>query len=273
MVHRKIFKKGALLANDDKHIDPLAEGFRDPPDWVTEPCLTYVARVMELREFVSFYFSFVKSSKEMAKIIPSEAIEKSGRDAFKTLQYDYSKQRPLMNQIMLSRAIESFELYLTTAMRDIFLSRPEMLKSEGKIEISAVIEAGNYSDVIWEIVNKKLHELSYKSLADLRSFISKRTGIELFQNEAAYEMTVLSSEIRNLIAHNDCVVNDVFKARTKGIDLPLEVSSTGRILIDDIWLRRASYTLDSLVFDFDERSSAKFEVRTLNRMASFVLRD
>ena len=261
-----------LLANDDNDVDPLAEGFRDPPDQVTEPCLTYMARVMELREFVNFYFNFVKTSKELSKLIPKNKDKKSADSLLHVLQYNYTNQRPLMNQIMLSRAIESFELYLTTVMRDIFLARPEILKSEGKIEISTVIEAGNFNDIIWEIVNKRLHELSYKSLSDLRSFIKSRTGIELFQSEAAYEMTVISSEIRNLIAHNDCIVNDVFKARTKGIAMSLEVSDTGRIMIDDIWLRRASYSLDSLVFDFDERASAKFELRTLNRMSSFIIR-
>lgn len=258
---------------EDYSADPLTEGFRDPPDHVTEPCLTYMARIMELREFVNFYFGFVKSSEEIGNLIPDDQKGKAGKRVIGVLQYNYSKQRPLMNQIMLSRAIESFELYLTTAMRDIFLARPEMLKSEGSIEVAAVIEAGSYENVVWEIVNKKLHELSYKPLVDLRKFIQSRTGIDLFPSEAAYQMTILASEIRNLIAHNDCIINDVFKARTKGIDMPLEISSTGRIEIDDLWLRRASYTLDSLVFDFDEKSATKFDVRTLGRMTSFILRD
>lgn len=264
---------GGPVSAKKNNVDPLAEGFREPSDRVTEPCLTYMARIMELRKLISFYFNFVKSSEEMRKLLPKGAEQKAGEQVIGVLQYNYSKQRPLINQIMLSRAIESFELYLTTAMRDIFLARPEMLKSEGSIDVSAVIEAGTYENVVWEIVNKKLHELSYKSLGELRKFIQSRTGIDLFPSQAAYEMTVLASEIRNLIAHNDCIVNDVFKARTKGINLELEISSTGRIKIDDLWLRRASYMLDSLVFDFDEKSAAKFDVRTLNRMTSFILRE
>jgi hypothetical protein len=262
-----------IVASEQETSDPLAEGFRDPPDRVTEPCLTYMARVMELRNLVNFYFNFVKSSEEIGKLILDDAKKLAGKMAFGVLQYNYSEQRPLINQIMLSRAIESFDLYLTTAMRDIFLAKPEMLKSEGSIDVSAVIEAGTYENVVWEIVNKKLHELSYKSLSELRKFIISRTGIDLFPSEAAYEMTVLASEIRNLIAHNDCIVNDVFMARIKGIDMPLELSSTGRVKIDDLWLRRASYTLDSLVFEFDERAAAKFDVRTLGRMTSFILRE
>lgn len=232
-----------------------------------------MARIMELREFVNFYFNFVKSSEEMRELIPNGARSKAGDRVMGVLAYNYSKQRPLMNQIMLSRAVESFELYLTMAMRDIFLAKPEMLKSEGAIDISAVIEAGTYENVVWEIVNKKLHELSYKSLQEVRKFIVSRTGIDLFPSQAEYEIVVIASEIRNLIAHNDCIINDIFKARTKGIDMSLEISSAGRIKIDDLWLRRASYTLDNLVFEFDEKSAEKLGILTLNRMTSFIFRE
>ena len=51
-----------MSENKDDSADPLAEGFRNPPEQVTEPCLTYIARVMELRNFISFYFGFVKTS-------------------------------------------------------------------------------------------------------------------------------------------------------------------------------------------------------------------
>lgn len=253
--------------------DPLAEGFRDPPDRVTEPCFTYMARIMELRDFVSFYFNFVKSSRELGRLIPAAAKAAASPKQLAILEYDYSSQRPLMNQIMLSRATESFDLYLTTILRDIFLSRPEMLKSEATIDIATVIETGNYEDLIWQLVERRVHELSYKPLTELRKFIESRTGIDLFPSAEAFQITVVASEVRNLIAHNDCQVNDLFKARTKGLSMPLEISSTGRLKIDDNWLRRASYALDGIVFRFDELASSKFSLHTLTRMGAFIIRD
>ena len=258
-----------MSETSDDAVDPLSEGFRGPPDNVTEPCLTYMARIMELRDFVRFYFGFVKTSQKLAENLPKDAGES---DEMKLLEYNYSEQRPLMNQIMLSRASESFDLYLTTILRDIFLSRPEILKSEGSIDVATVIETGNYEDLIWQIVERKVHELSYKPLSELRKFISSRTGIDLFPTTEAFEMTIIASEVRNLIAHNDCVVNDLFKTRTKGMPMTLEVSSTGRINIDDKWLRRVSYMFDSLVFRFDEIAAEKFELRTLYRKGAFILR-
>lgn len=257
---------------EENDADPVAEGFRDPSDQVTEPCLTYMARVMELREFISFYFQFVKTSAELRDLIPKEQTADSRDRPFELLKYDYSHHRQLVNQIMLSRAIESFDLYLTTVLRDIFLSKPQLLKSEAAVDVATVIDAATYENLIWQIVERRVHELSYKSLAELRKFVQSRTGIDLFPSEEAFHVTVIASEIRNLIAHNDCVVNEVFKSRTRTVPLTVPTSKTGRVVIDDAWLRRASYTLDGIVFRFDELASAKFGLTNLNRMTSFILR-
>jgi hypothetical protein len=250
------------MSGDATQTDPFTEGFRHPPEYVTGPCSTYMVRVMELRRLVGFYFMFVKTSQKLGTLIPKEAKETAGAKGMQIFEYSYSDQRPLVNQLMLSRAVESFDLYLTTILRDIFLSRPEMLKSEGTIDVATVIETGNYENLIWRIVERKVHDLSYKPLSELRKFIESRTGIDLFPSAEAFETTALVSEVRNLIAHNDCVINDLFKAKTKGIAMPLEVSDTGRINIDDVWLRRASYTLDAVVFRFDELAAKKFDLRT-----------
>lgn len=249
-------------SKDNQNVNPLEEGFREPPDYITNPCLTYMVRVMELRDFISFHFRFVKTSDILNESLKKQKEEGDDLKDLAELEYNFSSQRPLINQIMLSRATESFDLYLTTILRDIFLSRPEMLKSEGSVDVSTIIETGNYEDLIWQIVERKVHELSYKPLRELRKFIQSRTGIEFFPSQEAFEMTIIASEIRNLIAHNDCVVNDLFKTRTKGIEFPLSISESGKINIEDAWLRRASYTLDDIVFNFDERASKKFELHT-----------
>lgn len=261
------------MTTDEASTDKSSkEGFASPSENVTEPCLTYMARIMELRDFIWFYFNFVKTSKSLSAMIPETTKAQVGPKEIGVLEYNYSSQRPFINQIMLSRATESFDLYLTTILRDIFLKRPEMLKSAGAIDVATVIDTGNYDDLIWQIVERKVHELSYKPLKELRKFIRTRTGIELFPSQETFEKALIASEIRNLIAHNDCIVSDLFRSRTNGIDLPLEVSSTGRIILEDEWLRRTSYTLDSLVFSFDQNAIKKFGLQSHFRQASFILR-
>jgi hypothetical protein len=250
--------------------DSRALGFRDPPESVTQPCLVYMARVTEIRSFIGFYFNFVKASDYIGKRLEAlgdrESVSEEG--PLRRVVYNFSRHRQLVNEIMLSRAVESFDLYVVTMMRDLFLAKPEMMKSEGTIDVSAVIESGSYDEIVYRIADRKIHELSYKSLADLRKFIVSRTGVDLF-GEESFDMTLAASETRNLIAHNDCVVNDLFRAKTRGCrSLPKE-SSTGKLVIADDWLRRISYALDGVVFDFDVAVSAKFNLPTRNHNEAF----
>ncbi|PDS95710.1 hypothetical protein CO659_22115 [Rhizobium sp. S9] len=231
-----------------------------------------MARIMDLRRFIHFYYGFVQTSAALAEVIPPQEKTNLSGQQQSLLAYNYSDQRPLVNEIMLSRAVESFDLYLTTVLRDIFRARPEVLKSEGTIEVAAIIDAGNYDALIWQIVERKVHDLAYKPLSELRKFIHTRTGVDLFDTSEAFELTILVSEIRNLIAHNDCIINDHFKRRTMSVRMLVDVSETGRVKIEDDWLRDACYQLDDIVFRFDERVAKKFDLRSLNRMTSFILR-
>src|ERR1700738_4370421 len=117
-------------------------GFRNAPDKVTYACSVYMARVMELRDFISFFFGIVNSSQQFA----SELTEESKRQfeaetqKYQMVECNFSTHRQFVNEIMLSRAIESFDLYVLTMLRLIFIEKPEMLKSEGAIDVATVFE-------------------------------------------------------------------------------------------------------------------------------------
>jgi hypothetical protein len=251
----------------DKHQEYGAEtdGFVYPSDYVTEPCLVYMARTMELRNFVSAFFSAIKEIQAITK-------DRDETSSDSVAKYNFSEHRQLLNQVMLSRAIESFNLYLTTSLRNIFLCKPEILKSDGMIEISTIIEAGDYEELVWRIAEKKILELSYKPMKELKKYIQERTGIDIFPDKQSFDTILMASEIRNLIAHNDCIKSELFEKRTKDIHLPLEVSSSDRIMISDAWLRTASYTIDKSVFHFDSSALQKFDLTKFNRMSSFIFR-
>jgi hypothetical protein len=112
----------------------------------------------------------------------------------------------------------------------------------------------------------------HEGVTAYREYIATRTGIELFKNDQVFNIVVLASEVRNLIAHNDCRVNDIFLRRIADIkDVPLP-KDTDKFEITDEWLRTTSYTLDAVVFDFDEAAATKFNLETLNRGTTFIFR-
>jgi hypothetical protein len=221
---------------------------------------------MELRKFIRFVFGMVKVNQGIVEKLQEPELKAAfPADEYTTDEYQHSTHRQFVNEIMLSRAVETFDLYVLTMLRLIFIKRPEMLKSEGAIDVETVFELKAFDDIIRFVAERKVYELGYKSLRELRKYIITRTGIELFKNQETFERVLLASELRNLIAHNDCRVNDLFKRRTAGLPDAgqLAIAQNGKVEIPDEWLRRASYTLDAVVFDFDAAAAPKFGLDTM----------
>jgi hypothetical protein len=249
--------------SDDSH---EAQRFRHPAGQITCGCAAYMDRVHELREFVSGFFSMVKSFEPLTAAVQQTAPEALDTIRQRTIPalYNYSVHRQFLNELVLSRSVETFDLYVLTTLRAIFRARPEMLKSESPIAVATIVELRNFEDILTYIAERRLHKLSFKPLSELDKFIESRTGILLFGTEEVYRTVLIASEVRNLIAHNDCLVNDLFRQRV-GDALPeKDISAYGKFDISDRWMREASYVLDGVVFDFDSQVSAKFGIPTID---------
>lgn len=230
-----------------------------------------MGRITELRDFTSFFFGIIKVLPHVADLSEDEkAKAKLLAKKGEVIRYDYSVHRQFVNEIMLTRAVESFDLYVLQVLRLIFEAQPNLLKSESPIDAATALELRTFEHIVFHLAERKLHDLSYKPLSELQKFLKTSVGLDLFRSKEIYEMVLLASEVRNLIAHNDCKVSQQFKRRTKDIANPLKINEHSKVLIDDDWLHQASYTLDGVVFDFDEAAVAKFDLKTRDQ-SGFVL--
>jgi hypothetical protein len=229
-----LFSKVPERFMDEKFADARAEGFRDPPDRTTPACRGYMARIIEVREFISLFFNMVKSFESVTKLVPPEKLNEKGKESggqFLSFEYEYSRHRQFVNEVLLTRAVESFELYVLTILRELFTCEPNMLRSESPLDAATVIALRNFDDVVFYLAERRLRDLAYKPLTELSDYISSRTGISLFKNEETTNAVILATEIRNLIAHNDCKVSEQFKRRTQrlgilALSMKLERSSS-----------------------------------------------
>lgn len=243
-----------------------APQFRYPPNQITHGCAAYMERVQELRDFLSAFFTMVKSLGYLTEIAAGIASETLETHKHKTMRvhYQYSAHQQFLAEIVLSRTIETFNLYVLTTLRAIFRARPEMLISESPIAVATIIERRNFEDILTYVAERRLHELSFKPLSELNKFIDSRTGIPLFASPDAYRTALIASEVRNLVAHNDCLVNDLFRHRVRDALPQLDIPAHGRFNISDQWMREVCYILDGIVFDFDRQVSDKFDLPTID---------
>ncbi len=243
--------------------DNLKKGFVEAPACVTRAAHAYMERIIELRNFVAYLFKIVGAHKKLCDEQDDEELlyrlEALLGDA---LRAPYNAHRQFVNEILLARAVETFELYILQVLREIFSVQPNLLMSERPIAASTALELGSFEQIVLHLTERKLHDLSFGALSERRAYFSKNIGIELFSSDKAYEMVLLAIEVRNVIAHNDCKVSERFSERTRDIEVPLEIGFEQKLLINDVWLRSTSYVLDSVVFDFDTTSAEKFELET-----------
>ena len=89
-----------------------SSGFRDPPDKVTYAGAIYMARIIEMRKFMSFVFRVISSYPQVTKHLTEESKQKFAfeADKYPVVEYDFSAHRQFVNEILLSRAVETFDL-------------------------------------------------------------------------------------------------------------------------------------------------------------------
>ena len=223
-----------------------------------------MARITELRAFLSFFYDLLTRLYPLEKLVHGP----EGVTSVRTAETYY----PFIREICLTRVVETFDLYVVSILREIFEKRPEMLKSESPIDAATALELRTFEEMVRYLAERKVHELSFRPLSELRKFISSRTGIDLFPTDDAFRDVLLASEVRNLVAHNDCRVNDLFLRRT-GLALEtLPLLPGRRFLISEEWFAKTSYIFDSLVFDFDAAAAQKFGLECSHEFKSFRVR-
>jgi hypothetical protein len=121
--------------------------------------------------------------------------------------------RQLLVETILVRHIENFINYLSGVLFEIFVARPETLKSSDKVEVSKVLEHDSIESLVREIAETKVDSLSYSSFAKMSEFFEDRFKISIASDQDI-KFIHIHIEIRNISVHNRCYINKRFLART-----------------------------------------------------------
>ena len=129
------------------------------------------------------------------------------------------ENRQFFLEVILVRHIENYLNYVSELLFEIFIGRPETLRSSDKVEIARVLEHASIRDFVLAAAQRKVESLSYGSFSDLSAFFDERFGLILV-DKLREPSLVEAIEIRNISVHNRCVINERFCKRT-GLDASL----------------------------------------------------
>lgn len=128
---------------------------------------------------------------------------------------DLKVHRQFLMEVTLVRHVENYLNYLSSLLREIFLARPEVLRSSDKIELETVLRHDSIEDLVRTVAERKVESLSYTSFTDLADYFHERFHITLVPDSE--RPTVIDAvETRNISVHNRCIINSRFVSRTGG---------------------------------------------------------
>lgn len=185
----------------------------------------YFASFKQINSFLAFVLQLVGAIETSAKHAHTVLLEVEDDPAErKRLEEEWSKRRSPVDdlkehrqffmKVILVRHVENYLNYLSSILREVFLARPEALKSSERIELETVLAHTSIEELVKTISERKVESLSYASLNNLTEYFREKFHISVVK-DADLSRVVEAIEIRNISVHNRCVINGRYVARTK----------------------------------------------------------
>jgi hypothetical protein len=237
-----------------------------PPDPMSEGCHKFFFEHWELATHYIYICVLTTDKDEYEKQIAKirldnglftekekpllEVVSRIGVGAWKALMH----RQQFLLQTMLCRAVDNYLSYISDLLTIVFKSKPETLRSNEQVKCEDILQYTTIEEIIGFLAEQKVHDLSYKGMRSLAEYVKNRLGFMLCEQGAVFDRIVFLIELRNLISHNRCIVNRIFKAR-----LPTFAGSIGDLVVLDMMQTFGDMDLlATSVCDIEGRAAAKW---------------
>lgn len=256
---KKNYKDNIIMNDKGEYgIKCYSESYRKfASEFLTAILFIYKTQTIEDNvESKKFALTQLKSAfdpKDVMGKILNEAFSKLDESIFNMEVYERH-----LAQMILCRMVDNFLSYLKDILTEVVVIRPEILKSKDASEkLDFILSHDSLEDLVNSIVERKIEELSYKSLEDIVHFFESRLGIKPFFEGDVYPIMVKIKE-RNILVHNRGIINQRFAK-----DLNLKKELIGKQIsfdLQNVLLAHIAF-YNEVVF-IDSKISSKFAITT-----------
>lgn len=129
--------------------------------------------------------------------------------------------RRLLSAQQLVMVLAHLDAFLADSVRALCYARPEMLKSQKKIDWETVISCGDWNRLFTLLVEEYIFHFGWKAIHErVRSLQKQHRLIEDFPKNDL-DLLEEAQNIRNIIVHNGGRVSQEYLARTRNADLQI----------------------------------------------------
>lgn len=163
----------------------------------------------------------------------------------------------LVCELIACRSVDNFLIYLSELLALVLKNYPGAIDlSKVQIDLSFVLSQPDIQTVRTLYMEKKVREMSYWSLRDLSAYLRDKFKFKLFESEFERQQATNIIEERNLLVHNQGVVDRAFKERA-----PRHPANVGdRIRFGPKKLLDCIRLVESLALSIDKRALAQWNL-------------
>ncbi|MEG1523277.1 MAG: ATP-binding protein [Bacteroidales bacterium] len=167
-----------------------------------------------------------------------------------------SKEGKVLSRILYSSIVDNFETYLSDILLEIYLAKPETLKSEQTVKVEEVLNCSDLQDFIMYWAKQKIGKLQKGSVKGFISENKQIRDLKVIDNVKQDEIEKIL-QIRHLYSHRNGIVDDKFLKYFSGFAPGAE----HQIAIDEI-LNQIEY-LTHVIDEIDKAAIAKYNLSTI----------
>jgi predicted component of type VI protein secretion system len=125
------------------------------------------------------------------------------------LEEDNKQELKILKRILFSSCVDNFETYLSNLLYEIYLSNPNTLKSDEKVEVNMVLDCSDIQEFVSLFATKKIQKLQKGSI---KGFIKENKQISNLKAMSENEIESIEKilQIRHLFSHRNGIIDEKF---------------------------------------------------------------
>lgn len=195
-------------------------------------------------KFIEHYQSILKITDDLGSILYPVDPE----------QATNNPEGKVLTRILFSSLADNFETYLSDLLYEIFLAKPETLKSKQQVTIKEVLDCSDLQEFVHYWANKKIGKLQKGSVT---GFIEENNQIKSLNaiDEAQQNEIEKILQIRHLYSHRNGMVDEKFLQFFSG---QFEINMEHEMAVSEV-LDKLVY-LATVVHNIDELALEKYSL-------------
>ena len=162
------------------------------------------------------------------------------------------KHAKFNNKMAYQLVYNAFQSYLAALIKQIYNRQKNMLNLKDKVSFKEIIQFSRMNDLTSYLIDKRINDLTFQSIQDLNLDFYEKYGFKFFETQLRTQTISRIAQRRNLLVHNNGIVNHGFIERTG--DRRSKVGQHVKLCLATTLIEY----LQEVAVDIDRRARTKF---------------